>query len=62
LTKEIELLFEDALSGGTIYKKFCPMAFDNKGACWYADIKEISNPYFGEKIPKCGSVIKTISK
>ncbi|MFD2516648.1 DUF3347 domain-containing protein [Salinimicrobium flavum] len=55
-------MFEDALSGGTIYKKFCPMAFDNKGAYWYASVEEISNPYFGEKMPKCGSVEKTISK
>lgn len=55
-------MFEDALSGGTIYKKFCPMAFDNQGAFWYASVEEISNPYFGEKMPKCGSVEKTISK
>ncbi|MDX1602572.1 MAG: DUF3347 domain-containing protein [Salinimicrobium sediminis] len=55
-------MFEDALSGGTIYKKFCPMAFDNKGAYWYASIEEISNPYFGDKMPECGTVEKTISK
>lgn len=62
LTEEIGPLFEDALSGGTIYKKFCPMAFNDKGAYWYADIEEISNPYFGEKMPTCGSVDKTISR
>ncbi|SDK71958.1 Protein of unknown function [Salinimicrobium catena] len=61
-TEKAGPMFEDALSGGTIYKKFCPMAFDNKGAYWYASIEEISNPYFGEKMPKCGSVEKTISK
>lgn len=61
-TQEVGPMFEDALSGGTIYKKFCPMAFDNKGAYWYADVEEISNPYFGEKMPDCGSVVKTISK
>lgn len=55
-------MFEDALSGGTIYKKFCPMAFDNKGAYWYADIEEINNPYFGDKMPNCGAVKKTIKK
>lgn len=62
LTEEIGPLFEDALSGGSIYKKRCPMAFNNKGAYWYADVKEISNPYFGDKMPNCGSVEKTISK
>jgi len=55
-------MFEDALSGGTIYKKFCPMAFNNKGAYWYADIEEINNPYFGDKMPNCGSISKTIKK
>lgn len=61
-TKKAGSMFEDALSGGTIYKKFCPMAFNNKGAYWYADVEEISNPYFGDKMPKCGSVEKTIKK
>lgn len=55
-------MFEDALSGGTIYKKFCPMAFNNKGAYWYADVEGISNPYFGSKMPNCGSISKTIKK
>ncbi len=61
-TEKAGPMFEDALSGDTIYKKFCPMAFNNKGAFWYADVKEISNPYFGEKMPKCGSIEKIISK
>ena len=55
-------MFEEALSGGTIYKKFCPMAFNNDGAYWYADVEEIKNPYFGDKMLKCGSVKKTIEK
>ena len=61
-TEEIGPLFENALSAGSIYKKRCPMAFNNEGAHWYSDIQEISNPYFGEKMPNCGSVVKTISK
>ncbi|MFD0977683.1 DUF3347 domain-containing protein [Salinimicrobium gaetbulicola] len=61
-TEKAGPMFEDALSKGTIYKKYCPMAFNNKGAYWYADVKEISNPYFGEKMPDCGSVEKTIKK
>jgi len=55
-------MFEEALSGGTIYKKFCPMAFNNDGAYWYADVEEIKNPYFGDKMLNCGSVKKTIKK
>lgn len=38
------------------------MAFDGAGANWYADVKEISNPFFGEKMLRCGSIEKTISK
>ena len=61
-TEKAGPLFEKALSEGTIYKKLCPMAFDNEGAYWYADIEEIFNPYFGEKMLKCGSIVETISK
>ena len=61
-TEKAGPIFEDALSKGTIYKKFCPMAFNNKGAYWYADVEEITNPYFGEKMLNCGSVEKTIKK
>lgn len=55
-------MIEEALSGGTIYKKFCPMAFNNNDAYWYADIEEINNPYFGDKMLNCGAVKKTIKK
>ena len=61
-TEKAGLMFEDALSKGTIYKKFCPMAFNNKGAYWYADVEEITNPYFGDKMLDCGKVEKTIKK
>ncbi|WP_412559847.1 DUF3347 domain-containing protein [Winogradskyella sp. MIT101101] len=61
-TEKAGPMFEEALSEGTIYKKFCPMAFNNEGAYWYADVKEITNPYFGDKMLKCGSVKKTINK
>ena len=61
-TEKAGPLFENALSEGTIYKKLCPMAFDNKGAYWYADVEEISNPYFGEKMLRCGSIVETFNK
>lgn len=40
----------------TLYKDFCPMANNNKGAYWLSEVKEIKNPYFGSKMLKCGSV------
>ncbi|MCG9971818.1 DUF3347 domain-containing protein [Christiangramia crocea] len=61
-TEKAGPMFEEALSKGTIYKKFCPMAFNNKGAYWYADVEEITNPYFGDKMLDCGTVEKTIKK
>jgi hypothetical protein len=39
-----------------VYKKFCPMAFNNEGAFWLSDKEEIRNPYFGDKMLKCGKV------
>ncbi len=41
-----------------VYLEFCPMAFDNKGAYWLSDSKEIRNPYFGDKMMTCGEVKK----
>jgi len=41
------------------YRTFCPMAFDNKGAHWLQDGKEINNPYFGPSMLRCGEVQKT---
>jgi len=39
-----------------VYKQFCPMAFNNNGAFWLSEKKEIRNPYFGDKMLKCGKV------
>jgi Cu(I)/Ag(I) efflux system membrane fusion protein len=39
-----------------IYVQFCPMAFNNKGVYWLSDKKEIRNPYFGDKMLKCGEI------
>ncbi len=49
------------ISGGTAYYQYCPMALDNNGAHWFSDTKEIRNPYFGDKMLKCGSVKETIN-
>ncbi len=60
LTIEIEPLLIGFLASGEIYKQYCPMAFGNKGAVWLSDSKKIQNPYFGEKMPNCGTVQETI--
>lgn len=48
------------VEGLDAYYQFCPMAFDSKGAFWISDEKEISNPYFGEKMLRCGETKETL--
>ena len=43
------------------YVMHCPMAFDNAGADWLSRINEISNPYFGASMLRCGSIEQTIA-
>jgi polyhydroxyalkanoate synthesis regulator phasin len=43
-----------------LYKQHCSMAFDNTGAFWLSSSEEIRNPYFGERMLKCGRVQETI--
>jgi hypothetical protein len=42
--------------GMTVYKQYCPMAFNDKGAFWLSDDKKVMNPYFGASMLRCGSV------
>ncbi len=56
VTKHVEAMLQGALKSGTIYKQFCPMAFDNKGAYWLSNSNEIYNPYFGDVMLRCGRV------
>lgn len=61
-SQEAESFFSEGLATGTIYKQYCPMAFDNEGAFWIADVKKINNPYFGASMAHCGKTIETVSK
>lgn len=40
----------------TYYVQYCPMVKGNQGADWISAEEEIRNPYFGDKMMKCGSV------
>lgn len=60
LTAAMEPVLKEAISSGKIYKQFCPMAFEGKGDFWYSNSEEIRNPYFGDKMLKCGRVEETI--
>ncbi|MBZ9730742.1 DUF3347 domain-containing protein [Salegentibacter sp. JZCK2] len=60
LTVAMEPVLTDALESGEIYKQYCPMAFEGKGDYWYSNSKDIFNPYYGDKMLKCGRVEATI--
>lgn len=49
-------------AGQTLYKDFCPMYNDNKGASWLSETKEIKNPYLGQKMAICGTVKEEIKQ
>ncbi|GER60703.1 efflux RND transporter periplasmic adaptor subunit [Patiriisocius marinus] len=43
-----------------LYVQKCPMANKNKGAVWLSADRDIRNPYYGDKMLTCGSVIEEI--
>jgi len=46
----------------TLYKDFCPVYNDGKGAVWISETKAIKNPYFGAgKNLHCGSIQEVIN-
>ncbi len=44
------------LPEGKLYQMWCPMAFNNRGASWIQRGEEISNPYFGATMLRCGEI------
>lgn len=60
LSAEIEKMVSGQIESGAIYKQFCPMAFEGEGGYWLSASQEVRNPYYGDKMLKCGSVRDTI--
>lgn len=44
---------------GNHYLAYCPMAFNDKGAYWLQTDEQISNPYFGASMLRCGEIRET---
>ena len=57
----IALVKKSGVSSGELYVDYCPMALDDKGAYWLSANKEIRNPYFGDKMLKCGEIKETLN-
>lgn len=45
-----------------VFKQFCPMAFNDKGAFWLSGEREIRNPYYGDMMLTCGEVRNVYEK
>lgn len=46
----------------SIFRFHCPMAFDNKGADWLQNHKDLANPYFGSMMLGCGSEVALLDE
>lgn len=56
MSQDLIDLVESAGTNQTLYKVYCPMYNNNKGAFWLSESKEIKNPYLGQKMPTCGEI------
>lgn len=54
------LLKEADLKHAGVYRQYCPMAFNDKGAYWLSNEEGIRNPYFGKKMLECGEVTDSL--
>lgn len=60
VSKDVYDLVKTFGTNQTLYKDFCPMYNNNKGANWLSETKEIKNPYLGKNMATCGEVKETI--
>lgn len=60
LSKDIYDLVKAFPAQQTLYKDYCPMYNNGKGATWVSETKDIKNPYLGKKMPTCGQVKEEI--
>jgi len=60
LSNDIKDLIAITGTDRVLYKTFCPMYNNNKGAIWLSETKEIKNPYLGSKMSTCGEIQEEI--
>lgn len=61
VTAGVKTVVENNITEGTLYYQYCPMAFNGKGAYWISNEEKVFNPYFGDKMLKCGTVDQKIN-
>lgn len=55
------LLKAAGMKHASIYRHYCPMVFNDKGASWLSKDVKIKNPYFGKKLLECGETIDSFT-
>lgn len=60
VTEKMTGIVNESINSGEVFQQFCPMAFNNEGGYWLSTEEEIRNPYFGDRMLKCGKVTETI--
>ncbi len=60
LSKDLYDLVKIFPAQQVLYKDYCPVYNDGKGATWMSETKQIKNPYLGKKMPTCGKVKEEI--
>ena len=60
LSKDVYELIKAFGGGQVLYKDFCPMYNNKKGAFWISETKEIKNPYLGKSMLTCGTIKEVI--
>ncbi|OYX15305.1 MAG: efflux transporter periplasmic adaptor subunit [Algoriphagus sp. 32-45-6] len=58
----LEMTETFGINKDVVYKDYCPMAFEDQGAYWLSEQKDITNPYFGASMLACGEVKQTYLK
>jgi Cu(I)/Ag(I) efflux system membrane fusion protein len=58
LSETMYAMVTDFGTSSTLYKQYCPMALNDKGAFWLSAQSDIKNPYFGDAMLTCGEVQK----
>lgn len=55
-----DLISTVGVKGQVVYRDFCPMFNNDKGAYWLSPNKRINNPYYGDEMLGCGEIKETL--
>ncbi|ACU61203.1 DUF3347 domain-containing protein [Chitinophaga pinensis] len=56
-----DIIQATGLKGSTVYRQYCPMAFNDRGAYWMSKSSKLQNPFFGNGMLGCVEVTDSLS-